>query len=168
MLPSIEWLDKKLREMDAASDSVQAEALQAKIINDLRAYSEEDWNDLAKTVEEKDDPEWNLLLIPCLQKVICQEAVLQLSVLSQSENETVRHAAADAIVAYEGFSNGKYRHYKGNCYEVLGVGRSTENKDWMVVYRGLSEPFRIWVRPASMWLEIVRDGVHRFEKIDEA
>lgn len=166
MLPSIEWLDKKLLEMDKASENWQKEETFKKIVTDMRAYSEQDWNNLAQTVEEK-DPTWQLLLIPCLREVICQEAVLQLSVLSQSECDTVRHAAADAIVNYAGFSNGKYRHYKGNTYEVIGVGRNTENKDWMVVYRALKEPFRIWVRPASMWLEIVGTGVHRFEKIQD-
>ncbi|MBO4496488.1 MAG: DUF1653 domain-containing protein [Clostridiales bacterium] len=166
MLPSIEWLDKKLQELAGTSDPSARASIEAKIVTDLQAYSEADWNDLAKVVEEK-EPEWNLLLIPCLKQVICQEAVLQLSVLSQAENDTVRHAAADAVVDYAGFSKGKYRHYKGNCYEVIGVGRSTENKDWMVVYQGLQPPYRIWVRPASMWLEIVGDGVHRFEKMKE-
>lgn len=166
MLPSIQWLDQKLQQMDACQDEASSCEIFDKIVNDIRAYSEEDWNSLARVSEEQ-DPKWNLLLIPCLQKVICQEAFLQLSVLSQSEFPDVRKKAADAIVGYAGFANGKYRHYKGNAYEVIGVGRSTENKDWMVVYRALEEPYCIWVRPASMWLEIVRDGVHRFEPIDE-
>jgi len=166
MLPSIEWLDKKLSELSSTSDEEKKASIEKKIVTDLAAYGEADWNNLAEVVEEK-DPEWNLLLISCLKQVICQEALLQLSVLSQAENDTVRHAAADAIVDYAGFSKGKYRHYKGNEYEVLGVGRSTENKDWMVVYRALNPPYRIWVRPASMWLEIVGTGVHRFERIGD-
>ncbi len=166
MLPSIEWLDKKLQEMDAQSDEARREELAGKIVNDLQAYSEEDWNSLAQKVEEE-APEWNLLLIPCLKKVICQEAFLQLAVLSQSEFEPVRKAASMAVINYEGFANGKYRHYKGNCYEVLGVGRNTENKDWMIVYRSIANPHHIWCRPANMWLEVVRDGETRFTRIEE-
>ena len=51
MLPSIEWLDKKISELATATEPVRA-SIEAKIVTDLQAYSEADWNDLAKVVEE--------------------------------------------------------------------------------------------------------------------
>ncbi len=54
---------------------------------------------------------------------------------------------------------GKYRHFKGNEYEVIGVGRHSETGESMVIYRALYGDGEIWVRPAAMWNETVeRDG----------
>lgn len=50
---------------------------------------------------------------------------------------------------------GKYRHYKGNEYEVLYVAKHSETLEPMVVYRALYGDFGVWVRPASMWNETV-------------
>lgn len=54
---------------------------------------------------------------------------------------------------------GRYRHFKGNEYEVLGVAKHTETMEPMVVYRALYGEGGLWVRPAAMWTEQVeRDG----------
>lgn len=54
---------------------------------------------------------------------------------------------------------GRYRHFKGGEYEVLGVARHSETGEPMVVYRALYGQRGLWVRPAAMWNEIVeRDG----------
>lgn len=54
---------------------------------------------------------------------------------------------------------GRYRHFKGNEYELLGVARHSETLEPMVVYRALYGERGLWVRPASMWSEQVeRDG----------
>jgi len=61
---------------------------------------------------------------------------------------------------------GKYRHYKGNLYEVVGVARHSETLEEMVVYRALYGEGGLWVRPLGMFLENVTvDGrtVPRFE-----
>ena len=42
---------------------------------------------------------------------------------------------------------GKYRHYKGNLYEVVGVARHSETLEEMVVYRALYGEGGLWVRP---------------------
>ena len=55
---------------------------------------------------------------------------------------------------------GRYRHFKGGEYEVLGVARHSETEEPMVVYRPLYGERGLWVRPAAMWNEIVeRDGL---------
>lgn len=65
---------------------------------------------------------------------------------------------------------GKYRHYKGNNYEVIGVARHSETKEELVVYRALYGEFDLWVRPLKMFLENVEVGgktMSRFEYIGE-
>ena len=54
---------------------------------------------------------------------------------------------------------GRYRHFKGNEYQVLGVARHSETEEEMVVYRALYGEGGLWVSPAALWLETVtRDG----------
>ena len=50
---------------------------------------------------------------------------------------------------------GKYRHFKGNEYEVIDVATHSETLEPMVVYRSLYGETKLWVRPASMWEELV-------------
>ncbi|GEM_PF-639950 len=57
---------------------------------------------------------------------------------------------------------GKYRHFKGSDYEVLFIAHHSETDEPMVVYRALYGNREVWIRPASMWNEIIeRDGVRR-------
>ena len=63
---------------------------------------------------------------------------------------------------------GRYRHFKGNEYEVIGIARDSESQAEMVVYRALYGERGLWVRAATMFNENVeRDGriVPRFEYI---
>ena len=54
---------------------------------------------------------------------------------------------------------GRYRHFKGNEYEVIALATHSETGERMVVYRALYGDGGVWVRPASMWDErIERDG----------
>lgn len=70
---------------------------------------------------------------------------------------------------------GRYQHFKGNFYEVLGVARHSETLDELVVYRALydSEEFgknALWVRPLKMFLEEVEvngQRVPRFKFMGE-
>jgi len=65
---------------------------------------------------------------------------------------------------------GRYRHFKGNEYEVIGVAKHSETLEEMVVYRALYGEGGIWVRPVAMWDETVeRDGktYQRFTLIEE-
>jgi len=65
---------------------------------------------------------------------------------------------------------GRYRHYKGNYYDVIDVARHSETEEKMVVYRKLYDDGSLWVRPLGMFLEDVSvDGrlVPRFERIGD-
>ncbi len=64
---------------------------------------------------------------------------------------------------------GRYRHFKGNEYMVLHIAKHSETLEPMVVYQALYGEMGIWVRPASMWNEIVEHNgktVRRFEFIE--
>ena len=50
---------------------------------------------------------------------------------------------------------GRYRHYKGGEYEVIGVARHSESLEPMVVYRPLYDQSGLWVRPYAMFFEQV-------------
>ncbi len=50
---------------------------------------------------------------------------------------------------------GRYRHYKGGEYEVIGVARHSETLEPMVVYRPLYNQSGLWVRPYTMFYEDV-------------
>lgn len=54
---------------------------------------------------------------------------------------------------------GRYRHFKGNEYEVITLATHSETLEPMVVYRALYGKHEVWVRPACMWNEtVIRDG----------
>jgi hypothetical protein len=64
---------------------------------------------------------------------------------------------------------GRYRHYKGGEYEVLGVVRHSETLEPLVLYRPLYNTSGLWVRPFAMFLETVQvDGaiVPRFAPME--
>ncbi len=65
---------------------------------------------------------------------------------------------------------GRYRHYKGKDYRVLGVARHSETEEELVVYQLLYGDHGLWVRPRTMFLETVEiDGVTRprFERVGD-
>jgi hypothetical protein len=65
---------------------------------------------------------------------------------------------------------GRYRHFKGNEYEVVGVATHSETHELLVVYRPLYGDGGLWVRPLAMFAETVtHDGrqVPRFTFLGE-
>ena len=70
----------------------------------------------------------------------------------------------------ESLAKGRYRHFKGKEYEVIGVARDSETERPMVVYRALYGDFGLWVRPLAMFVEPVsRDGYEgpRFARVED-
>ena len=54
---------------------------------------------------------------------------------------------------------GRYRHYKGKEYQVLGCARHTETEEEFVVYQALYGERGLWIRPKAMFLETVQIGI---------
>ncbi len=66
---------------------------------------------------------------------------------------------------------GRYRHFKGGEYEVIGVARHSETDERLVIYRPLYGESGLWVRPVAMFLELVSVSgatVPRFEYLGPA
>lgn len=63
-----------------------------------------------------------------------------------------------ALTAAEVIHPGRWRHFKGGEYQVLGLARHSETGEEYVVYQALYGERGYWVRPASMWLETVTPG----------
>ena len=61
----------------------------------------------------------------------------------------------------EPVKTGRYEHYKGNFYQLLFVATHSETGEPMVVYKPYMEKGQIWVRPASMWNEIITVGTKK-------
>ena len=65
---------------------------------------------------------------------------------------------------------GKYRHFKGSEYQVIGMAKHSETLEEMVVYRALYGEGGLWVRPAQMWEETAEhngERVKRFSYLGE-
>lgn len=65
---------------------------------------------------------------------------------------------------------GRYRHFKGNEYEVVGVARDSETMREFVVYRALYGERGLWIRPLEMFAsQVERDGrtMPRFEYVGD-
>jgi len=63
---------------------------------------------------------------------------------------------------------GKYQHYKGPFYEVMGIATHSESGERLVAYRALYGEYGLWVRPLAMFCETVQvDGkpVPRFAAV---
>lgn len=59
-----------------------------------------------------------------------------------------------------------YRHYKGNIYKIIAIGKNSENLEEMIVYESIKDG-QIWIRPKSMWNNTIDVyGTLRFSLID--
>jgi hypothetical protein len=62
---------------------------------------------------------------------------------------------------------GRYRHFKGNEYEVIGVAKDSETLAPFVVYRALyGDTQQLWIRPATMFLEVVEKNGKRMPRFE--
>ena len=67
---------------------------------------------------------------------------------------------------------GKYQHYKGKYYQVIGIAKHSETSEELVVYKALYQPEgeNLWVRPLTMFTEnVVVEGkeVPRFKFVED-
>jgi len=64
---------------------------------------------------------------------------------------------------------GRYKHYKGNEYEVIGTAKHSETEEELVVYFAVKSPEQLWVRPLAMFVEYIElngENIQRFKKTD--
>jgi hypothetical protein len=66
---------------------------------------------------------------------------------------------SEALPPLPELAPGRYRHYKGGEYEVVGVARHSETLEPLVVYKPLYNDSGLWVRPYAMFVETIEiDG----------
>jgi len=58
-----------------------------------------------------------------------------------------------------------FRHYKGGTYGYVCAARHSETQEWLVIYRDMNNPDKIWARPTVMFLDHLPNGKPRFEEI---
>ena len=61
---------------------------------------------------------------------------------------------------------GRYRHFKGNDYEVIGIAKHSETLEEHVVYRALYGEGGLWVRPHAMFTEEIEREGRRFKRFE--
>lgn len=60
------------------------------------------------------------------------------------------------------FTPGIYKHYKGKLYHAVAIVKHSETLEEMVLYRGLYEPYEMYVRPRAMFEgNVIIDGVEQ-------
>jgi len=58
-----------------------------------------------------------------------------------------------------------YRHFKGNLYKIIALGKHSETLEQVVVYQAMYGDGDIWVRPINMWEDIAKTGEKRFTEV---
>ncbi|NOQ81365.1 MAG: DUF1653 domain-containing protein [Methylophaga sp.] len=61
---------------------------------------------------------------------------------------------------------GIYKHFKGHVYKVIGIAKHSETLEEQVVYVSISDETDIWVRPATMFLDVVERDGKRFQRFE--
>jgi len=61
---------------------------------------------------------------------------------------------------------GLYKHFKGNIYKVLDTAKHSETLEEHVVYVSMNNETELWVRPASMFLEVIERDGKRFQRFE--
>ena len=83
----------------------------------------------------------------------------------------MQHGLEKTDPTIEPLKIGRYRHYKGQFYQVLATARHSETREWLVVYRCLYDDYSLWVRPFEMFVEsiVLENGVQvpRFSFVDQ-
>lgn len=59
---------------------------------------------------------------------------------------------------------GRYKHFKGNEYEVIGLAKDSETLEDLVVYKALYGDYGLWVRPLKMWNELVEKEGKKYKR----
>lgn len=75
------------------------------------------------------------------------------NVISKIKVSEAKPVELEPLIYSEKIKLGKYRHFKGNEYEVISIARHSETLEEMVIYKALYGDGKMWVRPAKMWLE---------------
>lgn len=110
------------------------------------------------------------LMIPPHSSLILSNQTQKVNMVQEETQTQNEYSAIAAVEERDEVTPGRYRHFKGNEYEVIDIATHSETLEAYVVYRKCYDDCSLWIRPLSMFQEMVEvDGitVPRFQKIDE-
>ena len=136
------------------------------VLNDNRQYDCNGWFEVSVP------PMSSMILVENdgSLRIDCPTEQEEINAVPQEETAIPAETASDEELIPEERTTGRYRHFKGNEYEVVDFAKDSETSERMVIYRALYGDRALWVRPYEMFREIIeRDGkrMRRFERIGD-
>ncbi len=108
------------------------------------------------------DPEKTVFIDDAKKNIAGAESVGIRGILFEGDAEKVSRLLFDP--EEETVIPGRYRHFKGNEYEAIGIGKHTETGEPLVFYRALYGEGGLWARPAAMWNDTVERGGVKYKR----
>lgn len=100
--------------------------------------------------------------------LVVNDGSFKLDLSEETQTKSVESTPKAEEMANEDINIGRYRHFKGGVYDVIGFAKHSETGEKLVIYKSAENPDDVWARPYDMFAEIIdRDGqkIKRFAKM---
>ncbi|MDO4831016.1 MAG: DUF1653 domain-containing protein [Clostridia bacterium] len=100
--------------------------------------------------------------------LVVNDGSFKLDLSEEMQTKSVESTSKAEEITNEDINIGRYRHFKGGVYDVIGFAKHSETGEKLVIYKSAENPDDVWARPYDMFAEIIdRDGqkIKRFAKM---
>lgn len=100
--------------------------------------------------------------------LVVNDGSFKLDLSEETQTKSVESTPKVEEITNEDINIGRYRHFKGGVYDVIGFAKHSETGEKLVIYKSAENPDDVWARPYDMFAEIIdRDGqkIKRFAKM---
>lgn len=100
--------------------------------------------------------------------LVVNDGSFKLDLSEKTQTKSVESTSKAEEITNEDINIGRYRHFKGGIYDVIGFAKHSETGEKLVIYKSAENPDDVWARPYDMFAEIIdRDGqkIKRFAKM---
>lgn len=100
--------------------------------------------------------------------LVVNDGSFKLDLSEETQTKSVESTPKAEEITNEDINIGRYRHFKGGVYDVIGFAKHSETGEKLVIYKSAENPDDVWARPYDMFAEIIdRDGqkIKRFAKM---
>ncbi len=100
--------------------------------------------------------------------LVVNDGSFKLDLSEETQTKSVESTSKAEEITNEDINIGRYRHFKGGVYDVIGFAKHSETGEKLVIYKSAENPDDVWARPYDMFAEIIdRDGqkIKRFAKM---
>lgn len=100
--------------------------------------------------------------------LVLNDGSFKLDLSEETQTKSVESTPKAEEITNEDINIGRYRHFKGGVYDVIGFAKHSETGEKLVIYKSAENPDDVWARPYDMFAEIIdRDGqkIKRFAKM---